>query len=55
MAQHADYSTNIFKDSESVKNVVELMNDFSKVAGQKLNIDKSECILLGPLKIHGKA
>lgn len=38
MVQHAQDSTNILKDFESLKNVVELINQFSEVAGPKLNI-----------------
>lgn len=37
-----------------VKNVVELIINFSEVAGPKLIIDKSEWILFGRLKIHAK-
>lgn len=38
MVQHAQDSTNILNDFESVKNEVELINKFSEVAGPKLNI-----------------
>lgn len=55
MVQNADDSTNILKELEFVKNVVEFINKFSEEVGPKLNIDKSECILLGPVKIHAKA
>ena len=42
----------------SVKNAIEVVNMFSSVSGMKLNIDKTEGILLGPLKdrydkLHG--
>lgn len=53
MIQHADDSTNpLTGDIKSVINVVKIIDNFSKVAGPKLNNNKSECILLGPLKIR---
>lgn len=45
MVQHADDSTNAFKNFDSVQNVVELINNFSIVVSPKLDIDKFECIL----------
>ena len=50
MLQHADDSTNTLKDINSVRHVIDIVNKFSVVAGPKLNIQKSECMLLGPLK-----
>ena len=55
--QHAD-TTLTLADKNSVKNAIEVVNMFSSVSGIKLNIDKTEGILLGPLKdrydkLHG--
>ena len=47
MLQHADDSTIILKDIKSVRHVI--VSKFSVLAGPKLNIQKSECMLLGPL------
>ena len=35
---------------QSVKQVIKTVKQFSSVAGPKLNLKKSECILLGSLK-----
>ena len=51
LLQHADDSTNTLKDINSAKHVIDIVNNFSVVAGPKLNIQKSECMLLGPLKM----
>ncbi len=37
-------------DFESMKNAIDTVNKFSQVAGMKLNVEKTEGILLGPLK-----
>ena len=50
MLQLADDSTNTLKDINSVRHVIDIKNIFSVVAGPKLNIKKSECMLLGPLR-----
>ena len=56
--QHADDTTLPLADETSVKNAIEVVNMFSYVSGMTLNIDKTECILLSPLKdrydkLHG--
>lgn len=45
--QHADDCTNMLKDTNSLKNAIEIINDFSKMAGPKLNLGKTECFLTG--------
>lgn len=37
IVQHADDCTNMLKDTNSLKNAIEIINDFSKMAGPKLN------------------
>ena len=50
ISQFADDSTLILADPESVANSVKIIENFSKVAGPKLNKDKCEGIWLGTLK-----
>ena len=37
-------------DVESVENAVKIIEEFGSVSGMSLNIDKTECLLLGSLK-----
>lgn len=47
VVQHADDCTNMVKEPNSLKNALETIQQFSKVAGPNLNIEKTECILTG--------
>ena len=49
MLQHADDSTNTLNDINSVRHVNDKVNKYSVVTGPNLNIQKSECMLLGQL------
>ena len=48
--QHADDLTVILKDILSLNETLETINKFCEHAGSKININKTECILLGSLK-----
>ena len=48
--QHADDLTVALKDTLSLKNTLETIHEFCAHAGSKINITKTECILLGNLK-----
>ena len=48
--QHADDCTLPLKDKKSLKVVIHEIEIFSKFSGMKLNLSKTECILLGHLK-----
>ena len=48
--QHADDCTLPLKDEKSLKVAIHEIEIFSKFSGMKLNLSKTECILLGPLK-----
>ena len=48
--QHADDLTLAFKNINAIWHAVETIDIFCKHAGSKINIDKTECILLGNLK-----
>ena len=48
--QHADDLTMALKDIDSLRNTIETVNNFCMHAGSKINISKTEFILLGPLK-----
>ena len=48
--QHADDATMPLADVESVENAVKIIEEFGSVSGMSLNIDKTECLLLGSLK-----
>lgn len=48
--QHADDLSIALKDEMSIKHALEVLNEFCKHAGSKININKTECILLGTLK-----
>ena len=48
--QHADDMTITLKDIESLKQAIKTINNFCELAGSKINISKTECILLGILK-----
>ncbi len=49
-SMYADDASLLLSNLESMKHAIDTVNDFSKVAGPKLNKDKTEGILLGPLK-----
>ncbi len=49
-SMYADDTTLLLSDLDSVDNAITAINNFSKVAGPKLNMNKTEGILLGPLK-----
>ena len=48
--QHADDCTLPVKNAESLRAAILIIKNFGKVSGTKLNIEKTEGILLGPLK-----
>lgn len=47
IVQHADDCTNLLRDAKSLKKVLKLISEFSEVAGPKLNLEKTECLLTG--------
>ncbi len=47
---YADDTTLLLSSIESLNEAINTINKFSRVAGPKLNVDKTEGILLGPLK-----
>ncbi len=47
---YADDTTLLLSDFESMKNAIDTVNKFSQVSGMKLNVEKTEGILLRPLK-----
>ena len=49
--QHADDATMPLADVESVENAIRIIEEFGTVSGMSLNIDKTECLLMGSLKI----
>ena len=56
--QHADDLTASVKNDISLLETIKTVEEFCNHAGSKINITKTECILLGPLKgqfdqIHG--
>ena len=48
--QHADDLTITVQDENSLSQALNTVHEFCKHAGSKININKTECILLGPLK-----
>ena len=48
--QHADDSTFPLKDKTSLMNAIQIIEKFGNISGTKLNLSKTECILLGELK-----
>ena len=48
--QHADDATMPLADVESVENAIRIIEEFGTVSGMSLNIDKTECLLMGSLK-----
>lgn len=48
--QHADDMTVTLGDIESMKHAIDTIDKFCKLAGSKINLSKTECILLGNLK-----
>ena len=48
--QHADDLTMALKNIDSLRQAITTIENFCKHAGSKVNIAKTECILLGPLK-----
>ncbi len=49
-SMYADDASLLLSDFGSLENAVNTVKDFSNVAGPNLNIDKTEGVLLGPLK-----
>ena len=49
IVQHADDCTNLLKDINSLEKALNTICEFSKVAGTKLNMEKTECLLTGNL------
>ncbi len=49
-SMYADDTSLLLSNFDSMKNAIDTVNEFSKVAGPKLNIEKTEGILLGPYK-----
>ena len=50
ISQYADDLTLILSDLQSVSSTINTIKQFSKVAGPKLNLDKTEGLLIGNLK-----
>ena len=50
LLQHADDASLPLANIESMENAIDIINKFSRSSGMKLNITKTEAILLGPLK-----
>ena len=50
IVQHADDSTLLLRDKNSIKEAIHLIDEFSKITGLKLNINKTEGIWTGSLK-----
>lgn len=48
--QHADDMTLSLKNIDSLKQAIKTIDIFCKLAGSKINLSKTECILLGTLK-----
>ena len=48
--KHADDLTVVLKDTLSLKKTLVTMHEFCSHAGSKVNLAKTECILLGNLK-----
>lgn len=58
LIQHADDATLPLRDKQSLKAALKCINNFGTISGMSLNIDKTDCMLLGDLKgtentIHG--
>ena len=50
LLQHADDASLPLANIESMENAIDIINKFCKSSGMKLNIEKTEAILVGPLK-----
>lgn len=48
--QHADDMTVTLGNIESMKQAISTIDKFCKLAGSKINLSKTECILLGNIK-----
>lgn len=48
--QHADDCTFPLKNVESLTDAIRINEKFGRMSGTKLNVEKTEGILLGPLK-----
>ena len=53
IVQYADDATLILRDLQSIDTVITTINRFSRLAGPKLNVEKTTGIWLGPLKDLG--
>ena len=51
VSMYADDANIVISDINSIEFILSIINDFSCVAGPKLNTSKTECIMLGPLKL----
>ncbi len=49
-SMYADDTSLLLSDFESMKSAIDTVRSFSEVAGPKLNVEKTEGVLLGPLK-----
>ncbi len=49
-SMYADDTSLLLSDLKSMENAIDEVNTFSRIAGPRLNVDKTEGILLGPLK-----
>lgn len=47
IVQHAYDYTGFIKDTELLTKILKTVSDFTRVAGPRLNIDKTECLLSG--------
>jgi len=45
--QYADDTTGVLRDETSLGTLLELLNNFEKVSGLKINRSKSECMWIG--------
>lgn len=48
--QHADDSTFPLRDITSLEKAIQIIENFGNVSGTKLNLSKTECIVLGELR-----
>ena len=48
--QHADDGTMPLADIQSVENAIKVIEEFGTVSGMSLNLEKTECLLMGSLR-----